>query len=220
MSGVVRGLFTQSNQKLGKSVFHFDLPAGKVSCPGRTPTCSSECYAQRGRFNFPQVQDRLRYNLWASKRDDFVPRAVSELYRKGALAVRWMVSGDVYSPAFARKLVAITSATPFAVHWLYTRSWRIPAIESVLRDLAQVENVSVWYSADQDAAPMDVPPRVRVAYMKADEQDYPAGNADLVFLVQKLRRVTLPLANVCVQETPAGREAGVTCATCQLCFTQ
>ena len=118
MSGVVRGLFTQSNQKLGKSVFHFDLPAGKVSCPGRTPTCSSECYAQKNRFLFPQVIDRARYNFWASKRDDFVPRAVSELYRKGSLAARWMVSGDVYSPAFARKLVAITTATPTWWAWI------------------------------------------------------------------------------------------------------
>jgi hypothetical protein len=93
----------------------------------------SHCYAQRGRFAFPQVQDRLAYCFGASKRKDFVPRMVTELYRKGVLAMRWMVSGDVYNPVFARKLMAVVEATPFCRHWLYSRSWRIPGIEGVLR---------------------------------------------------------------------------------------
>ena len=219
MSHVIRGLIAQSNDKIGGSVFHFDLPAGQNgACPGRTPTCDSNCYAQRGRFCFPQVQDRLAYCFAASKRKDFVPRMVSELYRKGALAMRWMVSGDVYSPGFAKKVMAVTEATPFCRHWLYSRSWRIPAVESVLRELAMVENVSVWYSADRDAFPAEVPPRVRVAYMMSDADDHPPGPVDLVFLVHRLRKLALPMANVCLQETPGGREAGVTCSTCAICL--
>jgi hypothetical protein len=216
----IRGLLTQSNQKLGGSVFHFDLPAGSGgACPGRTPTCSESCYARRGRFVFPQVQQRLQYNFAASKRKDFVPRLVSELYRKGVLAMRWMVSGDVYSPSFARKMLAVVNATPFCRHWCYSRSWRIPGIESVLREMSACENMAVWYSADRDAFPRDVPPGVRVAYMMADAEDRPPGSVDLVFLVHKLRRVPLPLAaTVCEQETPTGREAGVTCSTCQVCL--
>lgn len=216
----VRGLVTQANQKLGASVFHFDLPAGgRGACPGRTPTCSRWCYAQRGRFVFPQVQERLRANLAASKRADFAPRLASELYRKGVLALRWMVSGDVYSPAFARKVLAVVQATPFCRHWVYTRSWRIPAVEAVLRELALVENMAVWYSADRDAFPDAVPPRVRVAYLMTDAEDHPPRPVDLVFLVHRLRVQPLPLAlPVCGQETPAGRAAGVTCTTCQECL--
>jgi hypothetical protein len=216
----VRGLVTQANQKLGGSVFHFDLPAGDGgACPGRTPTCSESCYARRGRFVFPQVQERLRANFAASKRADFAPRLASELYRKGVLALRWLVSGDVYSPAFARKMTAVVQATPFCRHWVYTRSWRLPGIAAVLRELALVENVAVWYSADRDAFPMDVPPRVRVAYLMSDAEDPPPRPVDLVFLVHRLRTRPLPLAlPVCVQETPAGRAAGVTCTTCQECL--
>ncbi len=219
MGSVLRGLLTQSNDKLGGSAFHFDLPAGSVSCPGRTKTCSEVCYAQRGRFAFPQVQDRLRYCFEASKRNDFVPRLVSELYRKGALAMRWHVSGDIYSPGYCRKILACVNATPFCRHWLYTRSWRIPAIGRVLRMLALAENMAVWYSADRDAFPRDVPRRVRVAYMMAEEGDYPPEPVDLVFLVHRLRRLPLPiLLPVCVQETPSGREFGATCSTCQICL--
>ncbi|WP_084760043.1 GP88 family protein [Zavarzinella formosa] len=212
-------MVTQSNDKLGGSVFHFDLPAGRHgTCPGRTSTCDSQCYAQRGRFLFPQVQDRLAYCYAATKRKDFVPRLVSELYRKGVLAMRWMVSGDVYSPGFAKKVMAVAEGTPFCRHWLYSRSWRIPAIEAVLRDLALVDNVSVWYSADRDAFPTEVPPRVRVAYMMSDADDHPVQPVDLVFLVHRLRKMALPMANVCLQETPEGRESGVTCSTCQVCL--
>lgn len=217
----IRGLVVQSNEKLGGSVFHFDLPAGKVACPGRTPTCSKFCYAQRGRFAFAQVQDRLRYCFEASKRKDFVPRMVSELYRKGVLAMRWMVSGDIYSPTFAGKMLAIVNATPFCRHWCYSRSWRIPTIEPVLRELALVENMSVWYSADRDAFPEFVPPRVRVAWMMADQDDYPPDNVDLVFLVHKLRRLPLPMAlTICPQETKEGKEFGTTCCTCGVCMPE
>jgi hypothetical protein len=220
MGEIRRGLVTQANQKLGVSAFHFDLPAGDGgACPGRTPTCSERCYAQRGRFHFPQVQAKLRSNFEASKRKDFVPRMVSELYKKGVLALRWMVSGDVYSPTFARKMLAVVNATPFCRHWIYSRSWRIPAIETVLRELALAENMSVWYSADRDAFPTEVPPKVRVAYLMTAENDHPPRPVHLIFLVHPLRKVSLPvLSTVCGQETPEGREAGVTCSTCQVCF--
>ncbi|MBY0458186.1 MAG: hypothetical protein K2V38_12660 [Gemmataceae bacterium] len=216
----VRGLATQANQKLGASVFHFDLPAGgHGACPGRTPTCSRWCYAQSGRFVFPQVQERLRANFAASKRADFAPRLVTELYRKGVLALRWLVSGDVYNPAFARKVLAVVQATPFCRHWVYTRSWQIPGIAAVLRELAACDNMAVWYSADRDAFPHEIPAGVRVAYLMSDPEDGPPQPVDLVFLVRRLRTQPLPLAlPMCAQETPSGRSAGVTCTTCQECL--
>ena len=92
-----RGLLTQANQKLGDTLFHFDLPA-VATCPGRSSLCESKCYARKSRFLFPQVQQRLAWNYEQCKRKDFTDRMVRELYRKGVLVCRWHVSGDVFSP--------------------------------------------------------------------------------------------------------------------------
>lgn len=42
--------------------------------------------------------------------------------------------------------------------------------------------------------------------------------ADLVFLDRPLRRLDLPLVNVCPTENPLGKQRGTTCATCRKCW--
>ena len=213
---VIRGLIVQSNQKLGGSVFHFDLPAVST-CPGKTNLCSSACYATKGRYVFPQVQDRLAYNLAQSKRKDFVPRLVSELYRKGVILMRWHCSGDVYSPSYARKMLAAVKASPQVAFWLYSRSYRIPAIAEVLWELAGCENLSLWLSADDETGyPPVVPQGVRVAWMQTDEAP---EKADLVFATREARKQPgkINLATLCVTETAEGKAAGTTCSTCRMC---
>lgn len=213
----VRPLLAQSNQKLGGSVFHFDLPAVK-SCPGRSKLCASSCYARHGRFVFPQVIERLSWCFEQSKRDDFAPRLSDELYRKGVLVCRFHVSGDVYNPAYARKLLAVVQASPQVAFWCYTRSYRVPQIAEVLWELAACDNFSLWLSADDETCyPSYVPEGVRVAYMQTDESP---DEADLVFATKEARkdstRINLDL--LCPTETDAGKRAGTTCSSCQFCF--
>lgn len=214
-----RGLLVAGNEKLGLSVFHFDiLPV--VTCPGRSSRCEAICYCRRGRFQFPQVIDRLEWCYEQSKRNDFARRMTAEIFRKGCLAVRPHVSGDLYSPGYARKWLEVMTACTYTKFWLYSRSWRVPAIAEVLTEMAKLENVSVWLSADEETGyPPDVPERVRVAWlMDSDEEP---EDADLIFLNHPLRyqdgkRISLDL--ICPTETIPGRKRGVSCSTCQYCW--
>lgn len=217
MGSVIRGLLVQSNQKLGGSCFHFDLPPVKT-CPGRSSLCESHCYARSGRFVFPQVRERLQWCYDQSRRDDFTHRLVDELYRKGVLLMRWHVAGDVWSPGYARKMLAVARDSPHVSMWCYTRSWRVPQIADVLWEIAALPNFCLWLSADDETGyPPHVPDGVRVAWMQTDESP---ADADLVFATREVRkdyrRVNLDL--ICPTETSEGKRAGTTCSSCAYCW--
>jgi hypothetical protein len=216
----VRSLLVAGNEKLSQQAFHFDLPAGRT-CPGKSRLCHSRCYARRGRFTFPQVQERLQWCFEQSKRSDFVDRMVDELYRKGVLLMRWNCSGDVYSPAFARKMLEVMARSQHTQFWLYTRSYRVPTIYPILKAMAALQNCKLWFSVDSETGyPAEVPENVRVAFMQTDVDD-DMEDADLVFLDHPLRKQPIPLfvlEKACPAETPKGKERGTTCATCARCW--
>jgi hypothetical protein len=146
---IVRPLLVAGNDKLAPSVMHFDRPAG-VTCPGKSRLCYSRCYARRNRFAYPQVKERLLWSYEQSKRGDFVERMSDELYRKGILLMRWHVSGDIYSPAYARKILEIVGRSLHTTFWLYTRSWRVKTIFPLVKALSLMPNMKLWLSADAD----------------------------------------------------------------------
>ena len=116
-------------------------------------------------------------------------------------------------------MLEVIGRSPHCAFWLYTRSWRVPAIFPLIRAMSIMPNCQVWLSADaQTGAPPEVPDGCRVAWMQTGVGEDTRA-ADLVFLDRPLRRLALPLANVCPTETPSGRERGTTCATCRLCWT-
>jgi hypothetical protein len=220
MGKVVRPLLVMGNDKLSPSVAHFDLPAG-LTCPGKSELCHDRCYARKGRFAFPQVRERLRWSYEQSKRGDFVRRMSDELYRKGVLLMRFHVSGDIYSPAYARKILEVVSNSMHTTFWLYTRSWRVKKIFQILKIMSAMSNMKLWLSADAETGyPDEVPVNARVAWMHTAAGD-DLEQADLVFLDHPLRKKTIPLSvidKVCPVETPAGKRKGVTCATCGACW--
>jgi hypothetical protein len=217
---IVRPLLVQGNEKLSEGVWHFDLPAIRT-CPGRSNRCSASCYATRRRYKFPQVQERLEWNFQQSKRSDFADRLVTELYRKGVILMRWHCAGDVYSPAYARKVLDVIGRSRHTTFWGYTRSYRVPSIFPILQAMSCLPNMHLWFSADAETGyPPFVPPRVRVAWMQT-ELGEATDDADLVFLDNAVQRqiVSLPvIANTCPTDTPEGKALGVTCATCGTCW--
>ena len=218
MGSVIRPLLVVSNDKLGGSVWHFDLPPVR-SCPGRSKLCEKHCYARSGRFRFPQVVERLRWCYEQSKRSDFADRMIDELYRKGIVLCRFHVAGDFYSPDYARKVLEVVKASPQVTFWSYTRSYRVPQIAEVLWELAARENFSLWLSFDEETGPPPfVPDRVRTAFMQTGD---PPETADLVFATREARknsRINLEL--LCPTESEEGKRAGTTCSSCQFCFRQ
>lgn len=209
-------LLSTGTSKLGASIFGWSIPAIQT-CPGRTPTCSRYCYATHGRFVTDQSRRKMQWRYAQSKKKGFAESVVEEAFRRGVLIVRVHVSGDFYSPGYASKWVEIVSRSPGVRFFGYTRSYRVPKIEPVLRTLASLPNMRLWYSADRDCYPDSVPQGVKVAYMQSSEGEQPKG--DLVFQVRKLRQLSLPLAApVCGQETELGKSQGVNCSNCRACW--
>lgn len=222
MSVHVRSLLAQGNEKLSKSVWHFDIPPIRT-CPGRSAECSVRCYGLSNRFLFPQVQDRLDYCYQMSRRKDFVKLMVDELFRKGIILCRFHVVGDLYSPAYAEKVKAIVEQSRHCTFFLYTRSHVIPTILPVIADLAKLDNMSVWLSADCSMGmPSDIPQGCRVAWMQVEENEVVPDGVDLLFRVPEIRTkpLALPLLPViCPTETPEGKKSGISCATCARCYS-
>jgi hypothetical protein len=218
---VVRSLLVQGNSKLSQAIHHFDLPAGDT-CPGASALCRDRCYAQRGRFVFPQVRARLQWCYAESLKDGFAATLIREIRRKGsAFVVRIHCAGDFYSAEYVRKWAAVIRASPTTQFYAYTRSYRDAAIEPTLRDLAALDNLVLWYSADAETGyPASVPPGVRVAWMQVAEDEV-IPPVDLVFRdypLRKRRRVLVGLNLVCPHDTPQGRDHEVTCGNCGRCW--
>jgi hypothetical protein len=139
-----------------------------------------------------------------------------------AQVVRWHVGGDIYSAAYAGKMIDVMRACPRTRFFAYTRSWRVPAIEEVLHGMATLPNIRLWYSADRDTGyPPWVPPRARVAWFQASAEEVPPAGCSLVFRPQHLRkRETLRVNGVRVCPTEDGklRTRKVTCQTCNVCY--
>lgn len=214
-------MFHNGNSKLGAGVWHFGIPAGRT-CPGETETCAAVCYAKNGRYRTHQVRDTERRRYELAKRPDFDLLAVAEILEKGIGRLRIHSSGDVFSPAYARAWIRIVRKCPNTRFWLYTRSWRVPAVRKELVKLAKLRNVRVWFSADASSGvPKRVPKRVRVAWLSTTVADRPDGPVDLVFRTGRLRRAVAAReahgAPVCMAETGTPDAGDVTCATCGFC---
>lgn len=211
----IRGLLTQGNAKIGTSIHHFDIPAGST-CPGQSSLCASACYAQKGRYHFQTVKDRLAWNYEQSQRTDFVRLMIAEIKKKGVLVLRLHCAGDVYNADYARKWLEVMKQCPRVRFYLYTRSWRVAEIAPVLEQMAALRCCRLWYSIDHETGvPASIPSGVRLAYLQVDKDDEPEV-LDLRFVVLGLKthakRVGLPM--LCPQQ--AGKQDN--CGSCGTCF--
>lgn len=217
MTTTVRSLLTQGNGKVGESIHLWSIPAVET-CPGRSPVCERFCYARQGRFLFPAVEERLRWNYEQSLLDTFAERMAKEVKRKGCLVVRVHCSGDFYSAAYAEKWLGVMRRCPKARFYFYTRSWRVPEVAPVLEEMAALKCCRAWYSVDSHTGVPDrVPPGVRIAYLQVDDEDQPEL-VNLMFRVRRLRRRRIALSLVCPSETPLGKDRQVNCGSCGKCW--
>lgn len=224
MTPKTRFLLGTGNTKLGDTIHTWSIPALKT-CPGKSGICSSVCYATVGRFLGATVQKALAWRLAQSKDSNFAARMADEIFRRGALLVRIHVAGDFYSPGYVAKWNEILERSPNTRFYAYTRSWRIPKLKQSLADLALQTNLRLWYSADEETglpAPSELPKRVKVAWLDTTSPGkQPAkGTTDLTFLTRDVRKTPLELlpSNACAQEAPGGKESGITCANCGVCW--
>lgn len=90
-------------------------------------TICSTCYALRGNYLFPDVQEGHKRRILAIENEEWV-EAMSFLINKRCIATdfelaffRWFDSGDIQSLSHLIKIFAVVRRTPQVKHWLATR---------------------------------------------------------------------------------------------------
>lgn len=218
-------LLKNGNEKLGKGVWTFGLPAVKT-CPGRSKSCTKVCYAASGFYRMPSVKTSLSTAWKASKRANFVQTVRTEMREIAPSLVRWHHSGDFSNAEYARKFLQIIRAEPRTTFLVYTRSWNAknqPELLEVLKLCALEKNCSMWLSADNETGS---PPRWKgiagIAFMALSDADQPSFPVDLVFFVKEPRKVTRFHGGtlVCPNEQGGANSKDFTCSTCRYCFSR
>jgi len=105
----------------------FNLPASRcitgaklVKVPGSV--CHG-CYALKGRYRFPNVQNALERRLQALSSPQWVEAMV--VLVQGNEFFRWHDSGDLQSLEHLQKIFEVCKRTPNTKHWLPTREAQI-----------------------------------------------------------------------------------------------
>lgn len=219
-------LLSKPNIKVGKNVRGFSIPAD-VTCPGATELCRQHCYAKHRRFANNIVSSANEKRLSRAESREFAREMIETINRlRRRSLVRIHVSGDFYSAAYVRKWIAIIKACPETRFWAYTRSWRLPRLRKALRELAELPNMSLWWSTDREThRESGRPPRwknVRVAWMLVPEDcDRVPAYVDLVFRVMRdTRQTTVAGKPVCPAENGINQHHEVTCTQCGICYKE
>lgn len=85
-------------------------------------TCRG-CYALKGRYVFPNVQDALerRLQAWKDDRAGWRDAMVESILKTGRPFFRWFDSGDLQGVEMLEDIAAVAWRTPGVSHWLPTR---------------------------------------------------------------------------------------------------
>ena len=107
----------------------------------------AQCYATRGNYRFPAVQNAMRRRLDSISLPQWVDAMVTAISGwEGSGFFRWHDSGDIQSLAHLEKIVEIARRLPSIKFWLPTREYSIVA-EYVGKNGAFPENLTVRLSA-------------------------------------------------------------------------
>lgn len=134
----------------------FGLPAGKqYSCPGATSVCERVCYAGKLETQYQSVRAVLLHN-WELLRNadiDEMRRLLTEMVdefrhecekRQAPKDFRIHWDGDFFSDDYAMAWKLTIESRPDTRFWVYTRT---ASATTILRD---TENLSLYFSADDD----------------------------------------------------------------------
>lgn len=153
-------LVARGNAKLGSGIWHTNLPAG-LSCPGASEWCADPeegaCYATRGFYVVQRTRYRSILDYLRDEPDAYREQLLEEVSRlRPGSVFRFHTSGDLESVRHIRIVRDVVMSRPDVPFYLYTRSWRIPALRRAIeRYLFGLPNLTVWGSCD---ATTDEPP--------------------------------------------------------------
>jgi hypothetical protein len=198
----------------------FGLPSGKAySCPGETSVCSKVCYAGKLEKIYKGVRDTLLHN-WNLLKDadhDTMEELLMEMIedfkkdcdkREAPKLFRIHWDGDFFSDEYAFAWKHVVLNNPDVQFWVYTR------VASAANMLKNIENLSLYFSADSEniktAVELKQTHGIRMAYLA---QNFAAGQEKMKELISKpgakcpenAKRIPLISTN------------GSACVSCGLC---
>jgi hypothetical protein len=110
------------------------------TCPGASEECLAICYAARPVAEQGAVAAMWRQNTWHVD----VPPIPED-----AQFLRLHVSGDFDTVDYIEAWIARLTERPDVTCWVYTKSWRVPALLPGLERLRALPNVQVFASMDR-----------------------------------------------------------------------
>lgn len=88
-------------------------------------TVCHKCYALRGNYLYPSVQQKHERVLDFMTGPDFVPRMTGMLMAGGYEYFRWFDSGDTQSVKMCLDILAVVRDTPWVKHWIPSKEYRM-----------------------------------------------------------------------------------------------
>jgi len=114
----------------GWSISAFDCGVGSILATKKGSACF-RCYARKGRYVFPKVQNALKGRLQKWHEDRALWRA-SMIYlmnnKKGIVksgCFRWFDSGDLQGITMLSDIVTVARQSPHIKHWLPTKEYQL-----------------------------------------------------------------------------------------------
>ena len=123
-----------------------DTCPGAYDDNGQIKDVCSGCYATKGAYRWPAVEQVRIDNYEETLKDSFVPDMVELLNKQRNKHFRWFDSGDVYSQKFLMKVYSICLKTPQTKHWIPTKSRELFS-QCLWGLLEALPNVKVRYSS-------------------------------------------------------------------------
>ena len=104
------------------SAFRCNVGSKLAKIPG---SVCHKCYARRGRYGMPTVQNALERRLSFMRQDNWVDDMAEIINRQSDGFHRWHDSGDLQDQEHLDKLTAIVEKTPNVEHWLPTKEYAL-----------------------------------------------------------------------------------------------
>lgn len=197
----------------------FGLPAGKAySCPGATAVCEKVCYAGKLEKIYKGVRNVLMHNFDLLKDADYdtMVNLLDEMiidFKKDCdkrnadklFRIHW--DGDFFNETYTYAWKNVIEKHNDVQFWVYTR------VESAARILQGIDNLSLYYSTDEENKPTaEVLSKegIRLAYLA---QTFAQGKADMLELIGKS---AIPCPEN-AKKLPLISEKGSACVTCGQC---
>jgi hypothetical protein len=198
----------------------FGLPAGKeFSCPGATSICESVCYAGKLEKLFKGVKANLLHNWDLLKNADeptmvdllenMIDEFIADCEKKNApmlFRIHW--DGDFFNDTYARAWQYVILNRPNVQFWVYTR------VKSAALILKNIPNLSLYYSTDDDNAPIGAELKtshgIKLAYL----------GKTFAATESKMKELTGKVGAKCPEnnkQIPLISTNGSACVSCKLC---